>query len=102
MQEQDAAAAKQEKHTDLLVAKKLLWIIPVLLGLIGFFSNRSLSSIEQAQVDSAKAQVETNKQMAQLSSDVRVLDTRMQYSVLEQLKDLRERTEKLEKTVPTP
>jgi hypothetical protein len=93
---------RHERATDSQIARRVLWVLPVLLGIIGFFSNRSLSNIEQGQLDSAKAQAETNKQVAQLSTDVRVMNARVEYSLIQQLEDTRKRVERLEQTVKTP
>ena len=79
--------AKHEKASELAIAKRVVWVIPILLALIGYFSNRSLSNIETAQRDQG-AKLET------LSADVRVLNTRMEYSLIEQLKDVRQRVDK--------
>lgn len=70
-------------------------VLPILLAVVAFFGNRSLTGIE----DSQKAQA---KQLEQVSSDVRVLNTRMEYSLIEQLKQLQQRMDKFEQATKTP
>lgn len=85
------------KAADESVSKKVTrWATPILLAIVGWYSQDKLGSIEEAQQTQAIEQRKTGDDVAQIKSDVRDVSTRMDVQVLTQLTDLRKRVEQIE------
>lgn len=69
--------------------------IPLLLAIIGFFGIRSLDAIETAQASQGE-------KLEAVRTDVKVLNARIESSVLEQIKQLQSRVERLEQGKKNP
>ena len=92
-----------EKATESTFAKfSARLLTPVLLMVLGYLGNRQLNSIEQTQKNQSDKQEATSDKVNIISSDVRDLSTRIDYSVVREVNDLRTRVEQLEKITHTP
>jgi len=91
-----------ERVAEGAISKRIHQAIPYLLAIISFLLVRSLADIERSQATQAEAQVKQSEQLAVVSSDVRVLSTRIDYSVLESIKEMKKRLDRLEQAVKTP
>jgi hypothetical protein len=92
-----------EKATESTFAKfSARLLTPVLLMVLGYLGNRQLNSIEETQKNQSTKQEATSDKVNIISSDVRDLSTRIDYSVVREVNDLRTRVEQLEKVTRTP
>jgi hypothetical protein len=69
---------------------------PVLLGVIAWFGNQSFNDIRESQKDQAAADKQQTSQIAQVNSQVQVLNTKVDFGVLQRIQDLDRRMQLLE------
>jgi chaperonin cofactor prefoldin len=72
------------------------FIVPIMLGLIVFFARQSNDDIRAGLNEQLKTNATTNAKLDTLGSDVKDINTRLQYQVISQLEDLKHRNESLE------
>lgn len=74
-------------------------LLPVLLAIIGFFLVRTLNEVVANQEAQQQKQHEQGKDIMQMKSDIRVIGTRLDESVIRQIGDNREKIDDHEKRI---
>ncbi|MEN5208017.1 hypothetical protein ABE493_07825 [Stenotrophomonas terrae] len=77
-------------------------VTPALIGLVAFFGQMKLASIEDSQASMAKEQREQADRSGSMASDLRNLNTRFDLIAVRKLDELDKRVERLEQVTNTP
>lgn len=75
------------------------WVTPTLLALVAWFGQQALADIKRAQAVQVETMAKLERDQASLSADVRVLSSRLDYAVIQQLQSQERRIERLEQSV---
>lgn len=101
--------AAAESTTAKVMNRLLTPVLALVLAVLGFFAVRLLNDVAANQRQQADNQVQQGLDIAQVKSDVRNLNTRLDEGIIRQvnqntqsMQDLDRRVRVLERAVPTP
>lgn len=81
-----------DRVVDSTAAKLIKLVVPLLLGVVGFFLLRTLNKIEDGQT-------QQGNDIGQIRSDLRVVNTRLDEGVIRRIEDNARETEELRRRV---
>ncbi|WP_337054093.1 hypothetical protein [Pseudoxanthomonas sp. USHLN014] len=77
-------------------------ITPVLIGLVAWFGQRQLNSIESKQSEINVSQEQQGQRIGAMASDIRDLNTRFDLAAIKRIDELDARVKRLEQAAKTP
>lgn len=90
-------ASRLQAATDSTLAKAMArFVMPALVALIAYFSNDAFNDIRANQEKQAVSDQQQSLQIAEVRSDVRLLNAKVDFSVLQQIENLERRINLLE------
>lgn len=95
-------SSRLEKATESTIAKAFnRFVTPAMVGIIGWFLLQTLNDIKQKQETAAIAADEQGNQFQEVKTEVKLLNAKVDFSVLQQIDSLKKRVDNLEQT-PRP
>lgn len=79
-----------------IIGKAFRYITPIFLGVISWLGSLAFGDIRAAQETAVKQQAIQTEQLSSLSTELKLLNAKVDYSVLQQVDSLSKRIDKLE------